>query len=96
MKVTEHAGSALKYLAVEPEGYEPGKPYPMIVLLHGYGSHMGDLASLCPVIDRIGYVYICPNAPLPLGMGFGSSGFAWAPFPMSEIASAEGPWTSSP
>ena len=41
------------------------RSYPMIILLHGFGAHMGDLASLAPAIDPTGYVYIFPNAPIP-------------------------------
>ena len=38
---------------------------------------MGDLAGLCPALDPDGYVYICPNAPLPMNIGQGAVGFAW-------------------
>ena len=45
-------GGGLKYLVLEPDGYEEGREYPMVILMHGYGSSMSDLASLCPIIDR--------------------------------------------
>ena len=77
MNVTEHAGEALRYLAIEPAGFDAGRPYPMVILLHGFGSHMGDLAGLCPSIDSTGYVYVCPNAPTSMDIGFGSTGYAW-------------------
>ena len=48
------------------------------MLLHGYGSSMSDLAALCPYIDPTGYVYICPNAPVPMQVGPGLTGYAWA------------------
>lgn len=79
MKVTEHTGGALRYLAIEPDGYDAGRPYPLVVLLHGFGSHMGDLATLAPAIDRQGYVYLCPNAPLEMPVGLGALGYAWTP-----------------
>ena len=79
MNVTEHQGSTLKYLAVEPDGYEPDRRYPMVVLMHGFGAGMADLAGLCPAIDREGYVYICPNAPIPIQIGPGMMGYAWTP-----------------
>ena len=77
MDVKEGQGSALKYLAVEPDGYDPNRHYPLVVLLHGFGSSMSDLAGLCPAIDPDGYVYICPNAPIPMQVGFGAVGYAW-------------------
>lgn len=79
MKAIQHQGKTLKYLAIEPDGYDPGRSYPMVVLLHGFGAHMGDLAGLSPAIEAEGYVYICPNAPLPVQVGFGSLGYAWTP-----------------
>ena len=77
MEVIERQGSALKYLAVEPDEYDPEKRYPMVVLLHGFGASMGDLAGLCQAIDPQGYVYICPNAPIAMQVGFGAVGYAW-------------------
>lgn len=77
MQTKEYQGKALRYLVVEPDDYKAGRAYPMVVLLHGYGSHMGDLANLCPAIDRSGYLYVCPNAPLAMDLGFRSVGYAW-------------------
>ena len=71
-------GKSLKYVVVEPDGYRRGADYPMVVLLHGYGSHMGDLAGLAPTIDRESYVYALPNAPIPLDLGYGAAGYAWS------------------
>ena len=79
MQVNEHQGNGLKYLTVEPEGYSPGMQYPVVILLHGFGSNMQDLAGLCPAIDRHGYVYVCPNAPMTLQIGPGMAGYAWTP-----------------
>ena len=79
MQVNEHQGNGLKYLTVEPDGYSPGEQYPVVILLHGYGANMQDLAGLCPAIDRHGYVYVCPNAPMPLPVGLGVMGYAWTP-----------------
>ena len=77
MKMVEHQGRTLRYLALEPDGYRVDRRYPMVVLLHGFSSQMADLAGLCPAIDPEGYVYICPNAPLPLQIGSGMQGYAW-------------------
>ena len=79
MEVKQVEGSTLQYLAIEPDNYDPNRNYPMVILLHGYGASMSDLAGLCPVIDRDGYVYICPNAPIPIELGMGMQGFAWTP-----------------
>ena len=77
MEAIERRGDALQYLAVEPDGYDPDKQYPLVVLLHGFGSNMSDLAGLCPSIDPEGYVYICPNAPISMQVGLGAVGYAW-------------------
>ncbi len=77
MQATQHQGKTLHYIAIEPDGYDPARNYPMIMLLHGFGAHMGDLASLAPAIDPEGYVYIFPNAPIPFEIGPGATGYGW-------------------
>ena len=77
MQASQHQGSTLHYIAIEPDGYDPARSYPMIILLHGFGAHMGDLASLAPEMDPEGYVYIFPNAPIPFEIGPGATGFGW-------------------
>ena len=84
MILREHDGGALRYVTVEPDDYSDGESYPLVVLLHGYGAHMGDLASVAPAIDQDGYVYAFPNAPHRLDTGFGSVGFSWTSFPPEE------------
>lgn len=79
MEANQFEGKTLKYLAIEPDDYDSSKSYPMIILMHGFGASMRDLAGLCPAIDSKGYVYICPNAPLTVQLGPGMTGFAWAP-----------------
>ncbi|MCG2797564.1 MAG: dienelactone hydrolase family protein [Cellulomonas sp.] len=51
------------------EGARPDAP--VLVLMHGYGSHEGDLL---PLIDRPDLELLAPRAPLRAGPGF-----AWAP-----------------
>ncbi len=77
MQAIEHQGETLTYLTVEPDDYRPETPYPLVILMHGFGSNMGDLASLAPAINRTGYVYAFPNAPIRMEMGFGAEGYAW-------------------
>ena len=84
MELKEHEGRTLRYLIVEPDGYKPDEPYPMVVMLHGYGSHMGDLAGLCQAIETRKYLYAFPNAPVPLQVGLGPVGYAWAHPPEDE------------
>ena len=68
-------GGALDYVLVSPEGFAPDGDWPLVIMLHGFGANMYDLANLAPSIDPAGYVYAFPNAPYGL-MGMG--GFSWA------------------
>lgn len=77
MKATQRTGKTLEYLVVEPDGYGADRSYPVVMLLHGFGAGMADLAGLAPAIDAEGYVYVCPNAPIPMQVGPGMVGYAW-------------------
>ena len=77
MQAKQLQGKTLHYIVVEPDGFDPSRKYPMIILLHGFGAHMGDLASLAPAIDPEGYVYVFPNAPIPFEIGPGATGYGW-------------------
>ena len=79
MEGKRYQGKTLVYLTIEPDGYTPEVDYPLVVLLHGFGANMDDLAGLCPAIDREGYVYACPNAPLAFSVGPGFTGYGWTP-----------------
>ena len=79
MKSEQRQGESLVYLMVTPDDYDPDKTYPAVVLLHGRGANMNDLAGLCPTIERERYIYVCPNAPIPVHIGPGSVGYAWTP-----------------
>ena len=63
-----------------PERERAGRP--LLVLLHGFGSHEGDLFGLSPQLP-LGPVIASVRAPLPVGQGF-----AWAPL-SSEADAAE-------
>ena len=78
MELKRHEGESLQYLTMEPDGFVATESYPMVILLHGYGSHMGDLVGLAHVIGTEGYLYAFPNAPMPIQLGYGASGYAWA------------------
>ena len=79
MEGTAHSGETLDYISITPTGYEPSRAYPILVLIHGYGASMYDLAGLAPAISETGYIFLCPNGPVPLDIGFGQIGYGWAP-----------------
>jgi phospholipase/carboxylesterase len=78
MQAEPQRGKDLTYLTVYPDEYDPAKSYPLVILLHGLGANMYDLASLSSAIDTKGYIYVSPNAPIPMQIGPGAIGFAWA------------------
>lgn len=71
------AGEGLHYLAIFPDDYDAGADYPLVAMLHGFGANMQDLAGLAPAINRRGYVYVCPNAPIPFELAPGVIGYGW-------------------
>nr|AHZ45581.1 phospholipase/carboxylesterase [uncultured bacterium] len=66
----------LQYVLVTPDGFIADGSYPLVVMMHGFGANMYDLANLSPNIDPEGYVYAFPNAPFSL-QGTGGQGFSW-------------------
>ena len=93
MKIEENSGDALQFLIAYPDDYSESSKYPLIVMLHGYGAHMGDLASLAPELHRSGYIFAFPNAPSRVDFGGGARGYSWLPqgdsVSASEIQQAE-------
>jgi phospholipase/carboxylesterase len=79
MKAEQHRGKDLHYLNIYPDDYDPTLTYPLIIMLHGFGANMKDLAALAPAIQRQGCVYCCPNAPIPFEIGPGMIGYGWHP-----------------
>jgi len=84
MNAVERQGKTLIYLMIYPDDYDPQKEYPLVVLLHGVGASMHDLANLTPAMDRQGYIYACPNGPIEIDIGgdipgFSMVGYSWAP-----------------
>ncbi|MEN9229626.1 MAG: alpha/beta fold hydrolase [Thermostichus sp. DG02_5_bins_236] len=61
----------LTYRFQPPRQTSPGSA-PLLVMLHGIGSHEGDLIQLAPYLDPR-FAVVSLRAPLPLPMG----GFAW-------------------
>ena len=79
MQAREIEGNSLAYILVEPDDYDENQEYPTVVLLHGFGASMRDLAGLAPAIERSGYLYLFPNAPIQMQVGIGMTGYAWTP-----------------
>ena len=79
MQAREIDGNSLKYLVVEPDDYDPQQEYPAVVLLHGFGASMTDLAGLSTMLDRTGYLYLFPNAEIPVRIASDVIGYAWTP-----------------
>ena len=77
MEAQEFEGSQLRYLTVHPDSYDPNRRYPMVIMLHGFGANMQDLAGLSPVINTTGYVYAFPNGPEAVELAPGYVGYSW-------------------
>ena len=77
MRAEIHEGTGLQYVTVVPDEYTSGDSYPLVIMLHGFGANMQDLAGLAPAINSTGYIYACPNAPIPFQLGPGQTGFGW-------------------
>ena len=77
MRAEIHEGTGLQYVTVVPDKYTSGDSYPLVIMLHGFGANMQDLAGLAPAINSTGYIYACPNAPIPFQLGPGQTGFGW-------------------
>ena len=73
------AGDGLHYLAIFPDDYDAAADYPLVAMLHGFGANMQDLAGLAPSLNPKGYVYVCPNAPIPFELAPGMTGYGWHP-----------------
>jgi phospholipase/carboxylesterase len=78
MELEHHQGNRLLYVTVYPDGYDPSRRYPVVILLHGFGAGMDDLAGLSPAIDRQGYVFVFPNGPQQVLIGPGTVGYSWS------------------
>ena len=77
MRAEINEGTGLQYVTVVPDQYTPDSSYPLVIMLHGFGANMQDLAGLAPAINATGYVYACPNAPISFQLGVGQTGFGW-------------------
>jgi len=79
--VTRHDDLSLQYVLSGPADTSQR---PLVVIMHGRGADMSDLADIAPMIDRGGYRFVFPNAPHPFepypGTTFGRTWFdGWPP-----------------
>lgn len=84
MKGEQRQAKELAYLFIYPDDYDSQKQCPIVILLHGFGASMQDLAGLTPSIDSTGYIYVCPNAPIEVDIGpslpgYSPVGYSWVP-----------------
>ena len=84
---------SLRYVLNVPTGRPDTDELPLIVMIHGRGADMNDLADLAPMLDPAGGArFVFPNAPRPFeagpGMTFGWTWFdGWPPEQSSVAAS---------
>ena len=71
-----NAKRTLAYTSIIPKDSEEISNRRSLVLLHGYGSHMGDLAGLAPMIGNHDH-YFCLNAPIELSFGYIPGSYSW-------------------
>jgi phospholipase/carboxylesterase len=85
----------LRHLVRVPSRRPDSEPMPMVILIHGRGADMNDLADLAPMFDTAdGCRFVFPNAPKPFepapGMSFGWTWFeGWPPVHESVVESRE-------
>lgn len=90
-----NARSMLRHRIEIPSGRDGSEPLPTVVMMHGRGADMNDLADLAPLLDPPGGCrFVFPNAPRPWeaspGMTFGWTWFdGWPPEQKSVAASRE-------
>ena len=84
---------SLRYRLEVPSRRADTEPMPLVVMIHGRGADMNDLADLAPLLDTpTGARFVFPNAPKAFeaypGMSFGWTWFeGWPPERASVIES---------
>ena len=90
-----NARSMLRHRIEIPSRRPASDPFPMVILIHGRGADMNDLADLAPLFDTAGGCrFVFPNAPKPFepypGMSVGWTWFeGWPPQHESVVGSRE-------
>ncbi len=63
---TEHfckQEKAGRYLLVLPDDYDPAKPYPLVIMLHGHGQNAQHFAEVAHLINSANFIYAVPEGP---------------------------------
>ena len=90
MIVQEHNSSKLKFISSVPDNYSKKNEYGIVIMMHGYGASMHDLVSIAQAVNDKDYIYIFPNAPIEMNVGFYQKGYAWFPIETADyIESSE-------
>ena len=79
MIVQEHNNSKLKFISSVPDNFSEKNEYGIVIMMHGYGASMHDLVSIAQAINEKDFIYIFPNAPIEMNVGFYQKGYAWFP-----------------
>jgi phospholipase/carboxylesterase len=58
-----NTSKTLDAISLSPENEE--KPTNLLVMLHGWGANLQDLAPLAQMLNLPGFEYVFPNAPFP-------------------------------
>ena len=89
MKTNEHFTKNLKFITSIPDKFDKNKKYGVIILMHGYGASMYDLVDIAPIINDTDFIYIFPNAPIEIEIGFEKKGYAWFPIETVDISASD-------
>ena len=79
MIVQEHKNSKLSFISSVPDDFSEKNEYDIVIMMHGYGASMYDLVTIAKEVNDKKYIYIFPNAPIEMDVGFYQKGYAWFP-----------------
>ena len=79
MIVREHKNSKLSFISSVPDDFSEKNEYDIVIMMHGYGASMYDLVTIAKEVNDKEYIYIFPNAPIEMDVGFYQKGYAWFP-----------------
>ena len=79
MIVQEHNNSKLSFISSVPDDFSEKNEYDIVIMMHGYGASMYDLVTIAKEVNDKEYIYIFPNAPIEMDIGFYQKGYAWFP-----------------